>query len=200
MNWKNKKRLILVIFATLLLLGYATAHAQAPPLPPPADPDQMADDICGDVPGDDQPITGTGDPPNGCYNSDHALLTAATDDAKPGYCAKGVSNILISQGFDITRVHYAKDYGAMLLAKGGWVKENYTAATAPIGAVLVYTNTPPLTTCCPGGNVAGHVEIVTQSAQGRVYVSDKARVAPSPRPLIGVYVYHGTAKDGTQCG
>lgn len=133
----------------------------------------------------------TGSPVN-CVEdlSSQAFRTAAADNARGGYCAKGVANILRDAGLGYTRGN-AHTWDETL-PENGWQKlEGITPENAPPGAVLVYDRDVNYSNKS-GGHKYGHVEIVAVDNNGnRQYVSDKARDnwgGSVPGNFIGVYV------------
>ncbi len=136
-------------------------------------------------------------PPDGKFDSRRALDLACRDDARGGYCGRGVHNILTSQGY---RVPSADGHNwDRTLPQNGWVKlEGVNARNAPEGAVLVYDSdvqrgrAPRNGRNGQGGDEFGHVEVVCYDAQGnRKYVSDAARSnfgGTVPNNFVGAYV------------
>jgi|GEM_PF-3079050 len=131
-------------------------------------------------------------PADGQFSSRQALSLAARDNAGGGYCAKGVANILLSQGYDVTRGnahHWDKT-----LPQKGWVKmEGVTPQNAPEGAVLVYDSDIHRGRMPRGGggSLYGHVELVCYNGDDRLYVSDKARANAGGsvmRNYVGAYI------------
>ncbi len=119
------------------------------------------------------------------------IQTSQTDNARGGYCAKGVANILERVGLDCTRgnAHTWDD----TLPQNGWQKlEGITPENAPPGAVIVYDRDANYAGK-GGGAEYGHVEIVAEDANGnRKYVSDAARDnwgGTVPDNFVGVYIH-----------
>lgn len=125
---------------------------------------------------------------NGSYNSQAAYDLSLIDNAEGGSCALGVANILLAQGFPVTRGHaYTWDES---LPANGWTKTNYSPANAPEGAVCVYNNSAGGTS---GGAKYGHVEIVSNVNGKRQYISDKARNnwgGTVPQNFAGCFTYN----------
>lgn len=127
------------------------------------------------------------------FNSAAALNRARNDNAGVGDCAKGVANILQSQGYNITRGN-AHDWKESL-PENGWVRlTGVNARNAPEGAVLVFDSdvNKGRSPRNNGGGKFGHVEVVCYDAQGnRLYVSDKAREnigGSVPNNFVGAYI------------
>lgn len=136
-------------------------------------------------------------PSDGRFSSARALSLCRADDAREGYCAKGVANILEAQGYNITRADGHN--WDRTLPQSGWVKlEGVNARNAPEGAVLVYDSdiqrgrAPRNGRNSQGGDEFGHAEIVCYDANGnRKYVSDTARDNAGgtvPNNFAGAYV------------
>lgn len=132
-------------------------------------------------------------PSDGIFSSTAALRRARTDNAGVGDCAKGVANILQSQGYNVTRGH-AHDWKESL-PQNGWVRlDGVNARNAPEGAVLVFDSdvNQGRTPRNRGGGRYGHVEVVCYDENGnRVYVSDKARDnvgGTVPNNFVGAYI------------
>ncbi len=108
--------------------------------------------------------------------SDKIFRKAASDNAKEGYCARGVFNILTTLGLPCTNGD-AHTWKASL-PKNGWQLVHGRPEDAPVGAVLVFDrnkNYMSLPKDDESGRRFGHVEVVAESNGQRMYVSDKAR-------------------------
>lgn len=139
----------------------------------------------------------------GQFNSNSALYTALTDNAFGGYCARGVANILASQGLGNFRGLNAHDFPGRV-ASQGWVKlpNNITPYNAPEGALLIFNSDSRLgkKPRNKGGGLWGHVELIAYDKNGnRKYVSDKARNGPGGSVLdnyMGAWVKPGSTGGG----
>lgn len=124
-------------------------------------------------------VAGSGSSPSaqgwGIEKSQRAQRIAETDNAGPGYCAKGVANILEGLGYPVSRGN-AHDWDTNLPAKG-WTKVECSPQTCPPGTVLQYESNVQLGKWprSTGGQRWGHVEIVTETSNGRRYCSDACR-------------------------
>lgn len=137
--------------------------------------------------------TGGGGEGWGQSRSDQAQQIARSDDARSGYCAKGVANILSRMGYPVTRGH-ARDWD-QTLPRNGWTRANCNASnpsTCPPGTVLQFEpDNPPSDRS--GGARYGHVEIVVRTSGGQtLYCSDACRsnfggTVPRNRPTAWVY-------------
>jgi hypothetical protein len=132
------------------------------------------------------------------FDSARGIRTAQTDNARAGFCAKGVANVLEAQGFPVQRGN-ATDWWKHLPRLGWSLLPGVGPTDAPEGAVLVFTNNAQAgrpVTRRRGGQLYGHVEIVGFTAEGRrVYISDAVRNnfgGTVPNNFRGAYVY-GTA-------
>ena len=116
------------------------------------------------------------------YRYDSRMLRAAEIASSRAYahshgsCWRYVKNALVSSGVIDSRptTGYAKEAAEELTSGYGFKKVTCSDPfKAPPGSVLVY-----------GGSGAGHIEFRTKAG----FVSDFSSLAPSKRPLIGVYV------------
>ncbi len=129
----------------------------------------------------------------GQSRSDQAQQIARSDDARSGYCAMGVANILLRMGYPVTRGH-ARDWNRTL-PQNGWTRANCNASspsTCPPGTVLQFEpDNPPSDRS--GGARYGHVEIVVRTSDGQtLYCSDACRsnfggTVPRNNPTAWVY-------------
>ncbi|MBA3458156.1 MAG: hypothetical protein H0T42_34060 [Deltaproteobacteria bacterium] len=130
------------------------------------------------------------------FDTRRALRTAQRDNARAGYCAKGVANVLEAQGLPVTRGD-ATNWWRTLPRLGWRLLPGVGPAEAPEGAVLVFTNNQQAgraVTRRRGGQLYGHVEIVGMVGDKRVYISDAVRNnygGTVPDNFRGAYVYGG---------
>jgi hypothetical protein len=113
------------------------------------------------------------------------------DDAGPGYCAKGVANILQSAGISWSRMPSAYQLRPQLENSDEFIPlGRIDPASAPPGAVLLFDKAGDGRE--GGGNRHGHIEIVGYDGSGnRRYVSDAARNnygGTVPDKYIGAYL------------
>jgi hypothetical protein len=132
-------------------------------------------------------------PSDGRFSSAEALRTCRSDNARGGYCGRGVHNVLESQGYRVTNGDGHN--WDQTLPRDGWVMlRGVNARNAPEGAVLVYDSDVQdgRRARNNGGGKFGHVEVVCYDANGnRKYVSDAARDnfgGTVPDNFVGAYV------------
>jgi surface antigen len=140
---------------------------------------------------------------DGKFDSDRALYLSRRDNARAGYCAKGVANILIDQGYPVQRAN-AKYWDENLQNDPRWVRlDGVSPEDAPEGAVLCFDSDPELGKRLRrngGGSKYGHVEVVAKNSDGEnIYISDAARTkfgGSVPENYVGAYVFdpHGAIR------
>jgi hypothetical protein len=113
------------------------------------------------------------------------------DNAGPGYCAKGVANILQAAGIPWDRMPSAYQLRPQLENSDEFIPlGRIDPASAPPGAVLLFDKAGDGRE--GGGNRHGHIEIVGYDGSGnRRYVSDAARNnygGTVPDKYIGAYL------------